>query len=58
MLVGNKAPCRKQYEPGRKEWKQWQQRRTILAKEARNGVSVKEALSYVRDPRWRWGDER
>lgn len=58
MLVGNHAPCRKQYEPGRKEWKQWQQRCNLLAKRARGGVTVKEALGYIRDPRWQWSDTR
>ncbi|MGB6222591.1 FAD-dependent oxidoreductase [Haloferula sp.] len=56
MLVGNKAPCRKQYEPDSKQTRKWQQRCAFLAKQAKSGVDVKQALGFVRDPRWDWAE--
>lgn len=54
MLVGMNAPYRNRYEPSRQELKEWNQRRTLLAKQANKGIGVKEALGYVMDSRWSW----
>lgn len=58
MLVGNRAPCRKQFEPDAKAMRAWRQRCSLLAGRAKSGVDVKEALQRIRSADWRWGDEK
>ncbi len=58
MLVGNRAPCRKEFKPDPKALRKWQQRCSFLAKQAKTGVDVKEALGFTRQPNWRWEDEK
>lgn len=54
MLVGNKVPHRKPYQPSSSELRVWNQRRSLFAREARKGMDVREALSFVRHPGWKW----
>jgi tryptophan halogenase len=57
MLVGNRAPYLGRHEPTPAEWQLWQKRRMDFAAQAAAGMDVKEALSYVRNPGWRWFGE-
>lgn len=57
MLVGNKAPYRKRYEPSSLERAIWDAHRSQHRLAASAGMGVKEALAYVRDPRWQWNEE-
>ncbi len=57
MLVGNRVPHRKRYQASAAELRAWNKRRSMLAKEARRGIDVREALGFVRHPRWRWDGE-
>lgn len=54
MLVGQMAPYDKRHQVKPAEAAIWNQRRTQLATAARNGLTVAEALGYVRHPNWRW----
>src|ERR1051325_8065838 len=46
------------YEPSPAEWEVWNRHRQQMRAEAENGLSVKEALAYIRHPNWRWhGDQ-
>ena len=54
MLVGNRTPYRKRYQPIPKEVRVWNERRALHASLARQGLDVKEALSFVRHPGWQW----
>lgn len=57
MLVGNKAPYRKHYQPSAKEMRVWNDQRALFAREARKGIDMNEALSFVRHPGWTWDGE-
>lgn len=54
MLVGNKAPYRKLYEPSKKELRLLKERRSLHKSLAKKGVGVKEGLGFVKDNRWKW----
>ncbi|WP_289031675.1 tryptophan 7-halogenase, partial [uncultured Algoriphagus sp.] len=54
MLVGNKVPHRKPYQPSASELRVWNQRRALFAREARKGIDVRQALSFIRQPGWKW----
>jgi tryptophan 7-halogenase len=57
MLVGNRAPYEGRHEPSSRELQIWQSRRMEFAAQAAAGMDVKEALSFVRQPAWRWFGE-
>jgi tryptophan halogenase len=54
MMVGNCAPYRARYVPSKEDRLLWNQRRAEFAAAAQRGCDVREALAYVRDPRWVW----
>lgn len=54
MLVGNRVPHRKGFEPTAAELKLIKQRKALFREQARKGIGVAEALGYVRHPGWRW----
>lgn len=57
MLVGNQWPYRKRHQPTPRELAVWDAHRRDNRERAAAGLTVKEALAYVRDPRWRWFGE-
>ena len=57
MLVGNKAPYRGKHIATDAERATWQQHRARFIDIAKNGMDVKESLSYVRHPNWRWNSD-
>jgi tryptophan halogenase len=57
MLVGNRVPYRKHHVTTEAEQQRWIRYRDEYRAMARNGVDVKEALSYVHHPNWRWNAE-
>jgi tryptophan halogenase len=57
MLVGNRVPYRGKHVPTDAEWKLWNSRRAQLKAQAQAGMDVKEALSFVKHPGWRWNAE-
>ncbi|GAA5483596.1 tryptophan halogenase family protein [Haloferula sargassicola] len=54
MLVGQRAPYDKRHKVTPAEDTIWKQRRHQLAAAAAGGMTVAEALQYVRHPNWRW----
>ncbi|MBB5350775.1 tryptophan halogenase [Haloferula luteola] len=59
MLVGQQAPYEKRHPATPEETTLWRQRREQLAKAASGGLTVAEALAYIRHPAWEWhGDSR
>lgn len=54
MLIYNQAPCKKQFKVGKQDRQLWNQRRGENYRQAKTALSVKEALTITRDPRWRW----
>jgi len=54
MLVGNKVPYRKRHKSTAGEKATWEKHRSAHIAQARRGIDVKEALSYVRHPGWQW----
>jgi tryptophan halogenase len=57
LLVGNRWPYRKRHSATPRERALWDARRAEHRNLARAGMDVKEALSVIRDPRWRWFSE-
>lgn len=57
MLVGNKVPYHKHHQATPEERAVWDGHRIMFRNEAKSGMNVKEALSFIRDPRWRWFGE-
>ncbi len=58
ILVGNQAPYRKRHQATERELELWNGYRKAFAVQAKSGMGVKEALSYVRHPAWEWfGDK-
>lgn len=57
MLVGQDVPHAKPYRPTGEERTYLQQRRDQLTAEARNGMTVAEALQAIRGPRVQWASE-
>jgi tryptophan halogenase len=58
ILVGTRWPYSGKYEPPEAEWRIWNQHRARHAAAAQTGMDVKEALSYVKHPAWRWHGEK
>jgi tryptophan halogenase len=54
ILVGDRWPYKGHHKPTDAEWRNWNQHRSALAAQAQTGMDVKEALSYVKHPSWRW----
>lgn len=54
MLIGQMAPYKKQYEPTEDEWKRWKAHIRDNVRKAKTGLTVKEALAYIRHPGWQW----
>jgi tryptophan 7-halogenase len=54
MLVGNRTPYRARHQPTDAERQAWERHRATFAQQAGAGVTVKEALAYVRHPGWTW----
>lgn len=50
MLVGQKVPHQKPYQPSEAEQKFWRDYRRQLAEQARQGMTVAEALGAIRGP--------
>lgn len=54
MLVGMKAPYRNHPEVTEQERGAWKRHLAEIDTHARQGLTVKEALEYVRHPGWQW----
>ena len=54
MLVGNRVPYRRHYNPTAAEWQRWNSMRKANAERANAGMDVREALACIRHPGWRW----
>ena len=57
-LVGNQAPHRKTYTPTEVERRTWEKHRQVHAAKAKTGMTIKEALVYVRHPKWTWHGDK
>ena len=57
MLVGNRVPYRGMHHATETERQIWNRHVNQYQAQAAGGVSVKEALGYIRNPGWRWFDE-
>ena len=58
MMVGNSVPYRARHVAAKEERMLWNRRRAEFAATAQRGLTVKEALTCVRDPRWTWNASR
>jgi len=58
MMVGNCVPYRARHQSTKEERMVWNRRRAEFAAIAQRGLTVKEALACVRDPRWMWNASR
>ena len=58
MMVGNKFPYLNKHEATSDERQIWDRRRAEFAEQASKGMTVAEALTYVRHPGWRWFGEQ
>lgn len=54
MLVGNKAPYAAKHTPTAEELAIWNRHRAENEQIAEQGLTVKEALAFVRHPGWTW----
>lgn len=54
MLVGQRLPHSKPYQPSPKELQVWKKHLSAAEKRAKNGLTVGEALKIVRSPGWKW----
>jgi tryptophan halogenase len=57
MLVGNRAPYQAKHTPTKAERETWERHRADFVATAKNGLTVKEALAYVRHPEWQWAGD-
>jgi tryptophan halogenase len=58
MLVGNRVPYNKKHVADDAERARWMAHVNKFEAEAKNGMTVQEALRYVKHPNWRWfGDK-
>jgi len=57
MLIGCKVPYRNRHTPTERELQIVAQLRAGFRNIAEQAVDVKEALSYIRHPNWRWMGE-
>ncbi len=58
MLVGNRVPYRNHHSPTEMEQQMVNQGRARFAAQARLGLTVKEALAYIKHPGWEWFGDR
>jgi len=56
LLVGQKAPCRREAQPTPAEMRQWQAVRERNKQAALRALTIPEALAVIRSPKWRWGN--
>jgi tryptophan halogenase len=54
ILVGLQYPYKLRYNPTEAEWRAWNAHRERFRAQAKAGMDVKEALTYVKHPSWRW----
>ena len=54
MLVGNRVPYGARHPTTTAERQKWDRHRADFAAQANRGLSVKEALGFVRHPGWKW----
>jgi tryptophan halogenase len=54
LLIGQKVPCRRPYVPSPQERATWRQIQQAFKARAETAVGVKEALTTVRSPEFRW----
>lgn len=54
MLVGQQVPHAMKHDISDEEVRRWQVHRAAFAQKAETALSVREALSLIRDPRWVW----
>lgn len=54
MMVGQRVPCRIRYAPTGEERRIWNRHGSENLALAKNGLTVKEALAYIRHPGWQW----
>jgi tryptophan halogenase len=57
MLVGNRMPYLGRHHPSAAEQQAWNAHRAAFIAQASGGLTVKEALGYVRHPAWQWNAE-
>ena len=57
ILVGNRVPYSPRHQPAPAEAAAWERHRAACAAQAQGGMSVAEALKYVRHPAWKWFGE-
>jgi tryptophan halogenase len=54
MLVGNRVPYQKKHAPDPAELQRWLAHVSKCEAEGKAGVTVQEALKFVKHPNWRW----
>jgi len=57
MLVGNQSPHRARHQAAPAEREAWDRHRARFIAQARTAMDVREALTWIRHPNWRWNDE-
>lgn len=57
MLIGNQVPYDARHQATPAETETWKRHRADFVKQAKTGMGVKEALTYVRHPAWKWHGE-
>jgi len=57
IMTGMGVPYKARHMPAAEEWQRWQKHKADLSAEASRGLSVEEALMYIRHPGWRWNVE-
>jgi tryptophan halogenase len=55
MLVGQAVPCCRPYQPTAAEKATWKRHQQECATAAQRGLTVREALDFVRSPEVSWG---
>ncbi len=58
MLVGNQAPYQAKHSASAAERQIWERHRAGFNATAQAGLTVKEALAYIRHPGWTWNADR
>ena len=54
MLVGNRVPYRAKHTPTEAERQLWERHRGQCNATAQAGLTVEEALAFIRHPGWEW----
>jgi tryptophan halogenase len=54
MLVGNRVPYQGRHQATDAERQTWNRYRAQFTAQAQAAMDIKEALSYIRQPAWRW----